>query len=140
MVTEVVREARRAGRALPRFGLLKLGTGNSLAWVVGARDVHGGELGADIEKLSRHAGSRSLRLVEVDGIISPFCGLGADARVDMQAFAGRYVADGFYTKALRCKDCAEDAACRGVHVNWVRAHSFAPLEPLAKAADPAGDP
>lgn len=81
MVTEVVREARRAGRALPRFGLLKLGTGNSLAWVVGARDVHGGELGADIEKLSRHAGSRSLRLVEVDGIISPFCGLGADARV-----------------------------------------------------------
>ena len=80
MVTEVVREARRSGRPLPRFGLLKLGTGNSLAWVVGARGVDG-ELGADIEKLSLHAGSRSLRLVEVDGIISPFCGLGADARV-----------------------------------------------------------
>jgi diacylglycerol kinase family enzyme len=80
MVTEVVREARRAGRPIPRFGLLKLGTGNSLAWVVGARGIHG-ELGADIEKLSLHAGSRSIRLVEVDGIISPFCGLGADARV-----------------------------------------------------------
>jgi diacylglycerol kinase family enzyme len=80
MVTEVVREARRAGLPLPRFGLLKLGTGNSLAWVVGARGVQG-ELGADIERLSLHAGSRSIRLVEVDGIISPFCGLGADARV-----------------------------------------------------------
>jgi hypothetical protein len=57
--------------------------------------------------------------------------LGSDARVDMPAFTQRFVADGFYTKALRCKDCSENAACRGVHVNWVRAHSFAPLAPLA---------
>jgi diacylglycerol kinase family enzyme len=81
MVTEVVREARRAARPLPRFGLLKLGTGNSLAWVVGAGEIRGRELGADIERLSRSAGSRSMRLVEVEGIISPFCGLGADAKV-----------------------------------------------------------
>jgi diacylglycerol kinase family enzyme len=81
MVTEVVREARRAGKQLPRFGLLKLGTGNSLAWVVGARDVKGRELGADIQRLSEHAGSRTLRLIEVEGIISPFCGIGADAQV-----------------------------------------------------------
>jgi MoaA/NifB/PqqE/SkfB family radical SAM enzyme len=60
--------------------------------------------------------------------------LGADARLDMHAFAARYVADGFYTKALRCKDCAEDAACRGVHVNWVRAHSFEALTPLPGGA------
>ena len=38
MVTEVVREGRKQNRAHPRFGLLKLGTGNALAWVVGARD------------------------------------------------------------------------------------------------------
>ncbi|HET9955691.1 MAG TPA: diacylglycerol kinase family protein [Polyangiaceae bacterium] len=81
MVTEVVHEARRTGRPLPRFGLLKLGTGNSLAWVVGAGEVKGGELDADIEHLAQHAGSRTLRLIEVEGIISPFCGLGADARV-----------------------------------------------------------
>src|SRR4051812_31759283 len=31
MVTEVVHEARRAGRPLPRFGLLKPGTGDFLA-------------------------------------------------------------------------------------------------------------
>lgn len=81
MVTEVVREARRSGRPLPRFGLLKLGTGNSLAWVVGARDVKRRGLGADIQRLSQDAGSRSMRLIEVENIISPFCGLGADAQV-----------------------------------------------------------
>lgn len=56
--------------------------------------------------------------------------LGPDARVDMTAYTKRYVADGFYTKALRCKDCRENATCRGVHVNWVRAHGFGALEPL----------
>jgi diacylglycerol kinase family enzyme len=81
MVTEVVREARRRGAALPRFGLLKLGTGNALAWVVGARDLKGGEVDADIRRLCEEAGSRPMRLIEVEGIITPFCGLGADAHV-----------------------------------------------------------
>jgi len=56
--------------------------------------------------------------------------LGTDTRVDMVAYTKRYVADGYYTKALRCKDCRENASCRGVHVNWVRAHGFGALEPL----------
>jgi MoaA/NifB/PqqE/SkfB family radical SAM enzyme len=56
--------------------------------------------------------------------------LGPDGRVDMKAYTQRFVEDGFYTKALRCKDCAVNAACRGVHVNWVRAHSFEALRPL----------
>jgi len=81
MVTEVVREARRKNAPLPRFGLLKLGTGNALAWVVGARDLEGGELGADIRRLSEEAGSRPMRLIETEGVISPFCGFGADARM-----------------------------------------------------------
>ena len=81
MVTEVVREARRRNAQLPRFGLLKLGTGNALAWVVGAREVDGHELGADIRRLCEEAGSRSVRFVEAEGIISPFCGFGADASV-----------------------------------------------------------
>jgi diacylglycerol kinase family enzyme len=81
MVTEVVREARRRGAALPRFGLLKLGTGNALAWVVGARDLDGGQVDADIRRLCDEAGSRPVRLIEVEGIITPFCGLGADAHV-----------------------------------------------------------
>ncbi|MFO0550527.1 MAG: radical SAM protein [Polyangiaceae bacterium] len=58
--------------------------------------------------------------------------LGSDGRVHMPAFTQRYIDDGFYTKALRCKDCRENDACRGVHVNWVRAHGFSALQPIAR--------
>ena len=81
MVTEVVHEARRVGKAVPRFGLLKLGTGNSLAWVVGAQGADKQDLQADIRRLMEDAGSRAMRLIEVEGFIAPFCGLGADAIV-----------------------------------------------------------
>lgn len=79
MVTEVVRAADRAGAALPRFGYLKLGTGNALAHVVGATGRRA--LAADIRRLRDEAGSRKIGLVEVDGLLSPFCGFGADAEV-----------------------------------------------------------
>lgn len=79
MVTEVVHEARRRDRPLPRFGLLKLGTGNALAWVVGASKAKGRGLAADIQRLRTEAGSRSIRLLEVEGFVAPFCGFGADA-------------------------------------------------------------
>jgi MoaA/NifB/PqqE/SkfB family radical SAM enzyme len=66
--------------------------------------------------------------------------LGSDSRIDMTAYTKRYVADAYYTKALRCGTCAVNATCRGVHVNWVRAHGFAPLAPLgAPAADATTD-
>jgi pyruvate-formate lyase-activating enzyme len=65
--------------------------------------------------------------------------LGADGRVDMSAYARRYVADAYYTKAVRCAGCSENAACRGVHVNWVRAHGFAPLSPLGDQAPLAAE-
>ena len=60
--------------------------------------------------------------------------LGSDSRIDMTAYTKRYVADAYYTKALRCGKCSENATCRGVHVNWVRAHGFAALAPLGAPA------
>jgi diacylglycerol kinase family enzyme len=81
MVTEVVRACRDKGLAPPRFGLLRLGTGNSLAWVVGASNAKGRGLAADIQRLREDAGSRPMRLVEVDGMLAPFCGFGIDAHV-----------------------------------------------------------
>jgi diacylglycerol kinase family enzyme len=83
VVTEVMREARRRGEPLPRFGPLRLGTGNALAWVMGAsQSARKGEgLAADMERLQLDAGSRPLRLIEVEGFVTPFCGLGADAIV-----------------------------------------------------------
>lgn len=81
MVTEIVRAARHLGRETPRFGLLRLGTGNALAWVVGASPGKEG-LRADIRRLHEdEAGSREIRLVDVEGFLTPFAGAGADAQV-----------------------------------------------------------
>src|SRR5262245_2511476 len=85
VVTAVVKEARRRGVPLPRFGLLRLGTGNSLAWVLGSsRSGDKGPrarraLAADLQKLRTDAGSRELCLVEAEGMLSPFAGFGVDA-------------------------------------------------------------
>lgn len=65
------------------------------------------------------------RLTVLDGAM-----LGPDGRIDMPSFTQRYVADGFYTKSLRCKSCVENTSCRGVHINFVRAHGYAPLDPI----------
>ena len=81
MVTEVVHAARRQGKPPPRFGLLRLGTGNALAWVVGASQAKGRGLAADIQRLGEDAGSREVRLIEVEGFVAPFCGFGVDAVV-----------------------------------------------------------
>lgn len=85
VVTAVVKEAKRRGAPIPRFGPLHLGTGNSLAWVLGATKL--GEKGAsarralavDLQRLRADAGSRWLPLVEAEGMLSPFCGFGIDA-------------------------------------------------------------
>src|SRR6185503_7394970 len=86
MVTFVAAECRKKGVPLPRFGLLKLGTGNALAWVLGASKAKGKGLAADIQRLREDAGSRTLRLVEVEGMMAPFCGFGVDA-VMLQDYA-----------------------------------------------------
>jgi MoaA/NifB/PqqE/SkfB family radical SAM enzyme len=57
--------------------------------------------------------------------------LGADARIDMGKYAERYIADRYFTKSRRCAGCKHDAACPGVHINFVRAHRYAVLEPVA---------
>jgi diacylglycerol kinase family enzyme len=79
MVSWVVQIAEQQGRPLPRFGLLRLGTGNALAWVLGAQYKRGRGVVADLARLRREGGSRNLRLIEVEGLLTPFAGLGADA-------------------------------------------------------------
>ncbi len=81
MVTEVIKACEAIHSAPPRFGLLKLGTGNALAWVVGASSLGKHHVSADIRRLLREAGSRRIQLVSVDGYLAPFAGLGADAKV-----------------------------------------------------------
>ncbi|MCB9600207.1 MAG: hypothetical protein H6721_01530 [Sandaracinus sp.] len=75
MVTWIVREAQARGIEPPRFGFLKLGTGNALAWALGAQ---AGAV-ADLGRLRNEGGSRALRLLEVEDVMTPFAGFGADA-------------------------------------------------------------
>lgn len=42
------------------------------------------------------------------------------------------------TRSLRCAGCAHAASCAGMHVNFVRAHGYASMQPVAsRGTDPA---
>jgi MoaA/NifB/PqqE/SkfB family radical SAM enzyme len=75
------------------------------------------------------------RQPEVPGKSLDAAMLGADARIDMGRYTQRYIADRYYTKSRRCKSCRHDATCPGVHINFVRAHRYAALEPLPSDAE-----
>ncbi|MAQ19790.1 MAG: hypothetical protein CMN30_33925 [Sandaracinus sp.] len=79
MVTWITAEAKRREKDPPRFGLLKLGTGNALAWVLGAADYKGRGVVADLARVRQKGGSRQLRLLDVEGTLAPFAGFGVDA-------------------------------------------------------------
>ncbi|MEM6957487.1 MAG: diacylglycerol kinase family protein [Myxococcota bacterium] len=79
MVTWICKEAKRQRKDPPRFGLLRLGTGNAIAWVLGAQNQGGRGVAVDLGRLHSQGGSRKLRLVEVNGVMTPFAGFGVDA-------------------------------------------------------------
>ncbi|GAC1341110.1 MAG: hypothetical protein NVSMB23_12210 [Myxococcales bacterium] len=69
-------------RRLPRFGVLKLGTGNALAEFSGASARRVGVVEDILRAQSGEvAGTRELHLLEHDGKCAPFAGLGLDAAV-----------------------------------------------------------
>ncbi len=51
-------------------------------------------------------------------------------------YARRFVHGHDRVKSLRCRGCVHVGECEGVHVNWVRAHGFAPLQPVGVADGP----
>ena len=67
----------------PRFGVLKLGTGNGLASLVQASPVEDGGVVDDVRRAREGAipGYRPLELLRVDGRRAQFAGLGIDARL-----------------------------------------------------------
>lgn len=79
MVTKIIQEAKKGGWPAPRFGLLRLGTGNALAWVLGAQNPKHRGVIADLGRLRREGGSRKIRFLEVEDTLTPFAGLGIDA-------------------------------------------------------------
>ncbi len=77
MVAQLKERSPLRAIQLPRFGLLKLGTGNALAWMVGASRL--GQKGHQLRKLPSR--TTRIRLVETEGIYAPFSGAGADAQI-----------------------------------------------------------
>ncbi|MBI2392286.1 MAG: radical SAM protein [Deltaproteobacteria bacterium] len=60
--------------------------------------------------------------------------MSVDGRVEIFRFARRYLREHYRTKSLRCGECAHDAQCDGLHINFVRAHGYAVMEPVARSA------
>jgi MoaA/NifB/PqqE/SkfB family radical SAM enzyme len=53
-------------------------------------------------------------------------------RVEIFRYTKRYITEHYSTKSLRCRTCAHDADCAGMHVNYVRAHGYAFMQPVAR--------
>lgn len=56
-----------------------------------------------------------------------------DGRLEIFRFAKRFISEGFYSRPLRCDDCYYTSSCRGMHINYIRAHSFESMRPLSAA-------
>lgn len=59
--------------------------------------------------------------------------LAPDGGLEIFRYVRRFIADGFRIKSLRCKTCTYDPVCSGMHINYVRAHGFAAMQPVAPA-------
>lgn len=54
----------------------------------------------------------------------------AGGRFAMYGFVEGFVTESYYSKSIRCNDCVERDACRGLHVNEIRRFGFKQLEPI----------
>lgn len=57
-------------------------------------------------------------------------------QLSVSPYVDRYVTGEYYKKSLRCRDCALTEQCKGMHIQFLRAHGFASLKPIA-ASDAA---
>jgi hypothetical protein len=62
-----------------------------------------------------------------------------DGRVEIFRYARRYLLEHYRTKSLRCKQCIHDTACDGMHINYVRAHGYAVLDPITAPSSAAAE-
>jgi MoaA/NifB/PqqE/SkfB family radical SAM enzyme len=53
-----------------------------------------------------------------------------EGRLEIFRYTRRYILEGYRTKSLRCATCVHFEGCAGMHVNYVRAHGYAVMEPV----------
>jgi diacylglycerol kinase family enzyme len=83
VLNQVGPRGKFAGQQAPRFGILKLGTGNGIANFVNASSTRGDGLLSDVlrARAGEVPGYRPMNLVLVDGQRTPFAGLGVDGKL-----------------------------------------------------------
>ncbi len=54
-----------------------------------------------------------------------------DGRLAIDPLVDRYVSQDYRAKSQRCRTCAVDSQCSGAHVQEIRHHGFAMLQPLS---------
>ena len=83
-MNELLNAAARAGNVpMPRLGVLKLGTGNSVATLVKASSPNNDGIVDDVlrARVGEVPSYRTIDLLKVDGKRAPFAGLGVDGKV-----------------------------------------------------------
>ncbi len=53
-----------------------------------------------------------------------------DGHLEIFRYTRRYITERYFTKSLRCKSCSATDTCDGMHINQVRAHGYAQMQPL----------
>lgn len=62
--------------------------------------------------------------------LSTFAGPVEEGRLEIFRWTRRYLVAGYMTRSLRCVQCSFSASCPGMHVNFVRAHGYASMQPV----------
>jgi hypothetical protein len=57
-----------------------------------------------------------------------------DGQLEIFRYTRRFIRDHYWVKSLRCKTCVHAESCEGLPVNYVRAHGFAAMQPVAAGA------
>ena len=53
-------------------------------------------------------------------------------QMKVSPYVQRYITGEYYKKSLRCRGCAFTEQCKGMHIQFLRAHGFASLKPIVK--------
>ncbi len=57
-----------------------------------------------------------------------------DGRLEIFRYARRFIGSHYRVQSRRCRSCIHEASCDGLHVNYVRAHGFDGMQPIAADA------
>jgi MoaA/NifB/PqqE/SkfB family radical SAM enzyme len=54
-----------------------------------------------------------------------------DGRLEIFRYTRRFILEGYRAKSIRCVPCVHFDECAGMHINYVRAHGYAAMQPVS---------